>query len=102
MEWLRSFGALSLFSGTMVAIVFAVAAFVFVPRTFLTLGVGGLYGMSVVPVIMLGATAGSVLAFLAARYFAADYVQRWVDRHPSMRVVADAIDAEGWHVVALL
>jgi uncharacterized membrane protein YdjX (TVP38/TMEM64 family) len=86
----------------MVAIVFAVAAFVFVPRTFLTLGVGGLYGMSVVPVIMIGATVGSVLAFLAARYFAADHVQRWIDRHPAMRVIADAVDAEGWRIVALL
>jgi len=101
-EWLRSLGALSLFSGMMVAILFAVAAFVFVPRTFLTLGVGGLYGMSVVPVIMFGATLGSVLAFLAARYFAADHVQRWIDRHPSMRMIADAVDAEGWHIVALL
>jgi uncharacterized membrane protein YdjX (TVP38/TMEM64 family) len=101
-EWLRSFGSLSLFSGTMVATVFAVAAFVFVPRTFLTLGVGGLYGMSVVPVIMFGATAGSVLAFLVARYFAADHVQRWIGRHPSMRVIADAVDAEGWRIVALL
>ena len=86
----------------MVAILFAVAAFVFVPRTFLTLGVGGLYGMSVVPVIMFGATLGSVLAFLAARYFAADHVQRWIDRHSSMRMIADAVDAEGWHIVALL
>ena len=102
MEWLRSFGALSVFSGTMVAILFAVAAFVFVPRTFLTLGVGGLYGMPVVPVIMFGATLGSVLAFLAARHFAAGYVQRWIDRRPSMRVIADAVDAEGWHLVALL
>jgi uncharacterized membrane protein YdjX (TVP38/TMEM64 family) len=101
-EWLRSFGALSLFSGMMVAIVFAVAAFVFVPRTFLTLGVGGLYGMPVVPVIMIGATVGSVLAFLLARYLAADRVQRWIDRHPSMRVIADAVDAEGWRIVALL
>jgi len=101
-EWLRSFGALSVFSGLMVAIVFAVAAFVFVPRTFLTLGVGGLYGLPVIPVIIVGATVGSVLAFLTARSFVAVHVQRWIDRRPSMRVIADAVDEEGWRIVALL
>lgn len=102
LEWLRSFGALSLLSGLMVAAVFAAAAFVFVPRTFLTLGVGGLYGLSVIPVIVIGATLGGTLAFLLARYFFAGRVQRWIDRRPSMRVIADAVDAEGWRIVALL
>jgi uncharacterized membrane protein YdjX (TVP38/TMEM64 family) len=86
----------------MVAIAFAVAAFVFVPRTFLTLGVGGLYGLPVIPFIVIGATVGSILAFLIARYLAAGYVQGWLDRHPSMRIVADAVDEEGWRIVALL
>jgi len=102
LEWLQSFGALSLFSGLTVAFVFAAAAFVFVPRTFLTLGVGGLYGLSVIPLIVVSATAGSALAFLIARYFLADRVQRWIDYRPSMRVIADAVDAEGWRIVALL
>jgi len=102
LEWLQSFGALSVFSGLMVAAAFAAAAFVFVPRTFLTLGVGGLYGLAVIPVIVLGATAGSVITFLIARYFLADRVQRWIDRHPSVRVIAGAVDEEGWRIVALL
>ena len=102
LEWLRSFGALSWFSGLMVASLFAAAAFVFVPRTFLTLGVGGLYGLSVIPVIVIGATLGGTVTFLIARYFLADRVQRWIDRHPSMRVIADAVDEEGWRIVALL
>lgn len=101
-EWLRSFGALSLFSGFMVATVFAAAAFVFIPRTFLTLGVGGLYGLPVVPFILIGATLGSILAFLIVRYFLAAYVQRWIDRHRSLRIIADAVDEEGWRIVALL
>lgn len=102
LEWFRSFGALSLFSGLALATLYTVAAFVFVPRTFITLGVGGLYGLSVIPVIVVSATVGSALAFLIARYFLADRVQRWIDRHPSMRVIADAVDAEGWRIVALL
>ena len=42
------------------------------------------------------------MTFLIARYFLADRVQRWIDRHPSMRVIADAVDEEGWRIVALL
>ena len=102
LEWLRSFGALTLFSGVMVAAIFTAAALVFVPRTFLTLGVGGLYGLSVVPLIVVGATLGGTLAFLLARYFLADRVQRRIDRHPPVRAIADAVDAEGWRIVALL
>ena len=101
-EWLRSFGALSLFSGLMVMLLFAAAAFVFIPRTFLTLGVGGLYGLTVIPLVLIGATLGSVLAFLIARYFVAAHVQHWIDRHPSMRIIANAVDDEGWRIVALL
>jgi len=101
-EWLRGFGALSLFSGLMVTLLFAAAAFVFIPRTLLTLGVGGLYGMAVIPLILMGATIGSALAFLIARYLVADHVQRWIDRHASLRIVADAVDEEGWRIVALL
>jgi uncharacterized membrane protein YdjX (TVP38/TMEM64 family) len=101
-EWLRSFGGLSLFSGLMVTAIFAAAAFVFIPRTFLTVGVGGLYGLPVIPLILIGATLGSVLAFLIVRYFLADHVQRWIDRRPSMRIIADAVDEEGWRIVALL
>jgi len=101
-EWLRSFGALSLFSGLMVTLLFAAAAFVFIPRTFLTVGVAGLYGLHVIAPILIGAMLGSVLAFLLARYFVAAHVQRWIDRHRSMRIIADAVDAEGWRIVALL
>lgn len=101
-DWLRSFGALSLFSGLMVAIVFAIAAFVFVPRTLLTLGMGGLYGLPVIPLIVVGSTLGSILAFLTARHLIAGHVQGWLNRHPSMRVIADAVDEEGWRIVALL
>ena len=101
-EWLRAFGSLSLFSGIAVIVVFIAAAFVFIPRTFLTLGVGGLYGFAAIPLVMIGVTAGCILAFLAARFLLAKSVWRWLDRHPPLRKIANAVDMEGWRVVALL
>jgi uncharacterized membrane protein YdjX (TVP38/TMEM64 family) len=102
MEWLRGFGGLSLISSVAVVLLFVIAAFVFIPRTFLTLGVAGIYGFSAIPLVMIGATTGSILAFLLARYLFSDRVQRWIDRHRSLRAIANAVDAEGWRVVALL
>jgi len=102
MDWLRGLGGLSLISSVAVILLFMIAAFVFIPRTFLTLGVGGVYGFLAIPLVMIGAVAGSILAFLLARYLFYDRVQRRIDRHPSLRAIANAVDAEGWRVVALL
>jgi len=86
--------------GTDGDVAFAAAAFMLISRAVLTVCVGGLYGLPVIPLILIGATLGSVLAFV--RYFLADHVQRWMDRHPSMRIIADAVDEEGGRIVALL
>jgi uncharacterized membrane protein YdjX (TVP38/TMEM64 family) len=101
-EWLRTFGALSLLPGLAVVLIFVVAAFLFIPRTFLTIAVGGLYGFSALPLVMLGGTLGSILSFLLARHLFAERVQRWIGRHPRLRVIAAAVDAEGWRIVGLL
>jgi uncharacterized membrane protein YdjX (TVP38/TMEM64 family) len=101
-EWLRSFGALSIGSGLLLGLVFIAGAFVFVPRTFLSLGAGSLYGIQVLPLVLVSTTAGSVLAFLMARYFLSARVQSWIDGRPNLRAVADAVDQEGWKAIALL
>lgn len=100
-EWLRSWGDLSPASWLVLALVFLVASFIFFPRTFLCLGVGALYGLPAVLIILPSTTLGGVLAFLTARYLFADRLQRRVDRYPKLRAIADAIDSESWRVVAL-
>jgi uncharacterized membrane protein YdjX (TVP38/TMEM64 family) len=102
MEWLRSFGALSPAAIAVMGLMFVTAAFVFVPRTFLSLGVGGLYGMQVLPVVLVSATAGSILAFLVARYLFAERVRRFVERRPRLNAIAEAVDNEGFKLLALL
>src|SRR5690349_11311455 len=62
-SWLGSFGSLSMWSGLALAAVFAAAAFVFIPRTFLTVTSGCFFGWVAIPAILLGATLGSALAF---------------------------------------
>jgi uncharacterized membrane protein YdjX (TVP38/TMEM64 family) len=101
-DWLRSWGDLSLVSGTVLALVFFLASFLPFPRTFLYLGVGGLYGFVVAPILLASTTVGGVGAFLLARHVMAEPVQRRIIRYPYLWAIADAIDGESWRIVALL
>jgi uncharacterized membrane protein YdjX (TVP38/TMEM64 family) len=102
-EILKSPGALD-FSGILVvsAVFFVCAVIVPVPRTALCLGTGAIFGLSAIPVIVPSTTLGAVAAFLSARYLFAERLHRMVDRSPNLRIVLNAIDAEGWRVVGLM
>ena len=49
---------------------------------------------------LLGGTLGAALAFLAARYLAADWVARRAGGR--LRQVVEGVEAEGWRFVALV
>jgi uncharacterized membrane protein YdjX (TVP38/TMEM64 family) len=101
-DWLRSFGSLSLSSGLALMLLFVAASFVLLPRTFLLLGVGGLYGLQVAPIILASTVLGNVLAFLVARYLFFSKLRKWLSGRPRLHVIAQAVDEEAWKLVALL
>jgi uncharacterized membrane protein YdjX (TVP38/TMEM64 family) len=101
-QWLQSLGTLSLGSAIILAVIFFLASFVFVPRTFLYLAVGGLYGFPIIPIILSSNVLGSICAFLLARHSLANPLRRKVDQYTQLRAIADAIDSESWRIVALL
>jgi uncharacterized membrane protein YdjX (TVP38/TMEM64 family) len=94
--WVASAGA----AGPLVFMaVYALATVLFLPGSLLTLAGGALFG----PVWgtlynLTGATLGAVLAFLIARYLAADWVQGRAGG-VGKRLV-QGVDAEGWRFVA--
>ena len=98
----RDWGELTLGSGLAVAAMFAIAACVIFPRTILILTAAATFGFKVFPFVLLGCVTGSILAFLLARYVAADWVQSRIARHPLLHTVSDVIDEEGWRIIALL
>lgn len=100
--WLDALGALDVGAGTWLAGLFVVAAFLPVPRTFLLLAVGAVFGLPALPIVVPATTLGGFLAFVTARHLLAVPVQRRIDRSARLRAVADAVDAEGWRVLALL
>ena len=100
-EFLRRWGEFSPTSAAVLALVFVAGGLVPVPRTFLTLAAGVVYGMAAIPIIMPATTLGCLIAFLLARYFFAERLWRFVERKPKLTAVMKAVDAEGWRIVAL-
>src|SRR5688572_13413702 len=100
--WLRTWGDLSFESGIALAFIFVVGALIPFPRTMLSVGAGAVFGPWAIPIIVPSTTAGGVLAFLLTRYVAGEWVQRKLDGQMRLRAIADAVDSEGWRLVALL
>lgn len=80
---------------------FALATVLFVPGAIFGLAGGVLFGPVWGSVVnLVGATLGATLAFLAARYLAADWARRKVAGRLD-RLIA-GVDAEGWRFVAFV
>ena len=82
-------------------VIYALGTVLFMPGSILTLTGGALFG----PVLgtlynLTGATLGAILAFLVARYLAAD----WVERKSGERLkqIMDGVETEGWRFVAFV
>ncbi len=97
-QWVGGFGA----AGPLVFMaVYALGTVLFLPGSVLTLTGGALFG----PVWgtlynLTGATAGATVAFLVARYLAAD----WAARHSGGRLgqLKQGVEEEGWRFVAFV
>jgi len=101
-EWIRTWGELNVASAAALAAVFILSGLVLIPRTFLCLAAGAIFGPPAIPIILPSTTTGSIIAFLLARYLLTERLQRELDRHPRLRAIADAIDGESWRIVGLL
>ncbi|KPK38634.1 MAG: sulfurtransferase [Gammaproteobacteria bacterium SG8_47] len=97
-QWVRGAGAV----GPIVfMLIYALGAVVFFPGSVLTLAGGALFG----PVMgtfynLTGATVGATLAFVVARYLAA----QWVEQRTAGRLkqLKEGVEAEGWRFVAFV
>jgi uncharacterized membrane protein YdjX (TVP38/TMEM64 family) len=83
------------------SLVFALGAVVYIPRFTLYLLGGLVFGLAAAPAAVIGTTAGAVIAFLLARYALRERVARRIEARPALQTVVDAINAEGWRLVAL-
>lgn len=96
--WLASFGVL----GPLVyVLLYAAGTVAFVPGSLFALAGGALFGPIWGSILnLLGATLGSSLAFLAARYLAGDWVSHKAGG--SLKKLVTGVEAEGWRFVAFV
>jgi uncharacterized membrane protein YdjX (TVP38/TMEM64 family)/rhodanese-related sulfurtransferase len=97
-SWVRDAGPVA---PLLFILIYALATVLFLPGSVLTLAGGALFG----PVLgtfynLTGATLGATLAFLIARYLAAD----WVTNKTGGRVkqLINGVEGEGWRFVAFV
>jgi uncharacterized membrane protein YdjX (TVP38/TMEM64 family) len=78
------------------------SSFVPFPRTFVVIGAGAAFGLKSLVVIMPVAAVASVLACMLARYVARGWVERQMERRATWRAIAQAVNEEGWRIMALM
>jgi uncharacterized membrane protein YdjX (TVP38/TMEM64 family)/rhodanese-related sulfurtransferase len=96
--WVNDFGAAG---PVMFMFLYAIGTVLFLPGSVLTLGGGALFGPLWGTIYNLtGATLGATLAFVIARYLAAD----WAERHSGGRLgqIKKGVEEEGWRFVAFV
>ena len=100
-NWLLHFSGLTPVSVTALCVVFLLTAFVVLPRTPLIIVAGATFGMAVAPIVLLSGTTGGILAFCSSRYIASNWFRSKLATRPTLRIVAQAVDEEGWRIIAL-
>lgn len=83
-------------------LVFVAAGFILLPRILLCVLAGAAFGLVAIPIAVPSTALGALIAFLVARYLAADFVQRLIARRQLLRNISRAVDAEGWKIIALM
>lgn len=82
-------------------LIYALAVTLFFPGTLLCLLGGALFGPWLGALLnVAGATLGAALAFLIARHFAAELVERHLSK--TLQRVKHGVEREGWRFVALV
>jgi uncharacterized membrane protein YdjX (TVP38/TMEM64 family) len=81
---------------------FFVMSLTFLPRPPACVIAGLVYGMTAFPVVLAASTLGAVVGFMASRHLFQARFRRAIERRPNWRRIVDAIDSEGWVLVALL
>ena len=105
-SWIQAFvawvGTLGGWGPVLYAATYALALVVLAPGGPLSIGAGLAFGLTGLPVVLVGATAGAALAFLVSRHLLRGRVRGLIERRPILLAVDRAVADEGWRVVGLL
>lgn len=85
-----------------ISTLFVLSGLIFVPRPAICILAGLTFGIAAFPLALVATAVGSLIGFMLARHFFRDWFQRMIERRPKAKLVADAIDSEGWQLLFLL
>jgi len=85
-----------------VTALFLLSGLIIIPRPAICILAGLTFGLSAFPLALIASIVGSLLGFVLARYFFRDRFKRMLERRPTAKLLADAINAEGWRLLFLL
>lgn len=98
-EWIQQLGPIGVAA---FGVVYVLAVVVLFPTWLLTVSAGVAFGLWAIPMVVVAATIGAVLAFLIARRAFREKVRGLAQRRPLLQALDKATRVEGWKVVALL
>jgi len=98
-RWINGFGIAGLIG---FALAYALGTLLLLPAAPMSVAAGVAFGWWAAPLVFVGGLLSATGAFLAARYFARDYVLSATRSRPLMRATEEAINDEGWKIVALV
>lgn len=98
-SWFRDLGPLGIAA---FVLAYVIGTVVLAPGSAMSILGGLVFGWWGIPIVLLAASIGTSLAFLIARYGARDAVASRLEGRPKLKAVDQAVDEEGWKVVALL
>jgi uncharacterized membrane protein YdjX (TVP38/TMEM64 family) len=99
LEWIESLGSIApiAFIG-----LYIIATIAFLPAFALTLGAGVLFGVWLGSIyVFVGATLGSIAAFLVGRYLARNWVAKKIAGNDKFKAIDRAVGKEGLKIVLL-
>lgn len=98
--WVESLGV---WGPVIFALGYAAATVAFVPGSILTMAAGAIFGLAEgTLVVFLGATLGTILAFLIARYLARSAIEARLEDNPRFAAIDRAVAKSGLKIVFLL
>jgi uncharacterized membrane protein YdjX (TVP38/TMEM64 family) len=99
LTWIESSGSIGAIAFIGIYILSTVA---FLPAFILTLGAGVIFGLWLGSLyVFIGATIGSIAAFVIGRYFARDWVAKKIAGNDNFRAIDRAVGKEGLKIVLL-
>lgn len=98
-RWIQSYGIVGLIA---FGFLYAIGTLMLLPGMPLSIAAGAVFGWWALLLLFVAGLTSATVAFITGRYFARGYVLSIVRSRPVMRAAEEAINEEGWKIIALV